>query len=246
MDWPCEVKTLFREENLGCKYAVSGGINWFFGLEEQGIVLEDDCLPSQSFFWFCEDLLGRYKDDDRVGMIAGTNHISYRPKGGASYLFSKNKACWGWATWRRSWLTMDFEMAWRKTVFVDDVIANMGITRWRFNRWWKALEAIDTKQVDAWDWHWYFSKSVQNQLSIFPEENLVANIGFGEDSTHTKGFAKRSYTDTADLVFPLTHLSVVCPDASYDLAFETEKMRPKKSVKRLVPRPIKRFIKEII
>jgi GT2 family glycosyltransferase len=103
VDWPCEVKTLFRNENLGCKKGVSSAITWFFEQEEQGIILEDDCVPNLDFFTFCESLLDRYAEDERVSVITGNNFQNNKWRGDASYYFSKYNHCWGWASWRRSW-----------------------------------------------------------------------------------------------------------------------------------------------
>ena len=109
VDWPCEVKTLFREKNLGCKYAVSSAITWFFEQEEQGIILEDDCLPSQSFFWFCEELLNEYMYDQRIWQICGFSPLVNKIK--ESYYLSKYSPIWGWASWRRAWSAYDAEIS---------------------------------------------------------------------------------------------------------------------------------------
>ena len=114
IDWDCEVKTLFREKNLGCKYAVSGAISWFFENEEMGIILEDDCLPSMSFFWFCEELLDKYKDDERIVNITGCNFQQGRNNTGYSYYFSIYSHIWGWAGWRSSWRYPPFVLRNRK------------------------------------------------------------------------------------------------------------------------------------
>ena len=110
IDWKCEVKTLFRDQNLGCKYAVSGGISWFFEQEEQGIILEDDCLPSQSFFWFCEELLERYADDEQIFIITGYNKQQRWHPEIYDYFFSNFGGIWGWASWRRAWAHFDGDM----------------------------------------------------------------------------------------------------------------------------------------
>jgi hypothetical protein len=109
IDWKCELKTLFRKKNLGCKYAVSGAIDWFFENVEQGIILEDDCLPSQRFFKFCEELLEKYGDDERIMSISGYNPLG-KFEIGESYLFSKYPRIWGWATWRRAWIMEDLKL----------------------------------------------------------------------------------------------------------------------------------------
>ena len=112
IDWDCEIKTLFNEKNLGCKMAVSGAIDWFFDNEEMGIILEDDCLPSQSFFWFCEEMLAKYKDDMRVWHVAGNNfHFGWKRDEDYSYYFGGiYGSIWGWASWRTRWNHYDVEM----------------------------------------------------------------------------------------------------------------------------------------
>ena len=110
IDWQCEIKTLFREKNLGCKYAVSGAISWFFKNEEMGIILEDDCLPNQSFFWFCEELLKRYKDNMKIWHIGGASFQNGIKRGYADYYFSKYNHVWGWASWASRWKFYDTEL----------------------------------------------------------------------------------------------------------------------------------------
>ena len=107
VDWPCEVKTLFREKNLGCKYAVSGAITWFFENEEMGIVLEDDCRPTLDFLRFATEMLERYKEDARIGAVCGFNHFNLQSERGPSYHFSRHMDVWGWASWRRVWNDYD-------------------------------------------------------------------------------------------------------------------------------------------
>ena len=110
VDWPCEVKTLFRDKNLGCKQAVSSAIDWFFDNEEQGIILEDDCLPHPDFFTFCETLLKRYATDERVWVITGDNFQDGQKRGDGSYYFSRYNHVWGWASWRRAWSKRDMSI----------------------------------------------------------------------------------------------------------------------------------------
>ena len=244
VDWPCEVKTLFREENLGCGPAVKKAIDWFFETESAGVILEDDTVPTTDFFAFCCELLRKYNNDDRVGMIAGTNHTFYKPDN-SSYVFSRNKACWGWATWKRAWKNMDFDMTWRNTPQACSVRKNMGYTKVHHKHWENALRAIDANRVNAWDWHWYFSISAQNQLTIFPKVNLVSNIGFGDDSTHTKGQPKNEYIKTGIMDFPLVHPKFVCPDYEYDGTFEKIKMGGSNGVRNYIPQPLKKILRAI-
>lgn len=214
IDWDCEVKTLFREKNLGCGLGVKTAIDWFFSNEEDGIILEDDVLPEESFFWYCEALLERYRDDLRVGMISGNNHLDHSPEYD-SYLFSPYMSTWGWATWRRAWANMELEIDWYQTVYQTSIIQNMGRSRQSDRFWRYILSIIKSGVIDAWDYQWFFTLSSQNQLSIVPADNLVANIGYGTDATHTFGTPKRVYTTTAPIMFPLRHPTYIVPDHAY-------------------------------
>lgn len=244
IDWDCEVKTLFRNQNLGCGLSVKNSIDWFFSMEEQGIILEDDIVPTQSFFYFCDELLNKYKSDNRIGMISGVNHIGYIPKQ-HSYLFSNYKGCWGWATWKRAWNNMDFSMNWLKTINQDDIIKNMSYSKISEQHWKNAIENILNNRVSAWDWQWYFSLSAQNQLCIFPKYNLTSNIGFNNDATHTFGEAKTEYVITKDLTFPLTHPSYIVPSYEYEMMFELKEIKLV-GWKRFIPKKIKELIKRLL
>ena len=186
VDWQCELKTLFQNNNLGCKKGCLTAINWFFENEEKGIILEDDCLPHLDFFNFCEILLDRYFNDERVSFITGDNFQDGNLRGDASYYFSKYINLWGWATWRRSWIKYDvgnmkFWPEWSKSKdFGDKMIDNVEKKYWKniFNLMY--LEKIDT-------WCYPLSASVwyNGGLTVTPNVNLVSNIGFGDGATHT-------------------------------------------------------------
>lgn len=220
VDWPCEVKTLFREENLGCGKAVSGAISWFFDEVEEGIILEDDCLPSPTFFQFCEELLMKYRDDDRVMHIGGNNFLGDRQVNGRSYYFSRYGHIWGWATWRRAWKMYDFEMKRYESV------KEMGLfDRYFFNRLERIyrLEKFDSiinKKRDTWDYQWDFARFVNSGLSVIPKVNLVKNIGYREDATHTTKRDKRiERMQSHEMTFPLTHPPFLMRDIRTDHAY---------------------------
>ena len=189
IDWDCEVKTLFREQNLGCGRAVSEAITWFFEHEEMGIILEDDCLPSLSFFWFCEELLERYKYDMRIGMISGCNFQNGIKRGEADYYFSIYNHIWGWASWANRWKNYDFSLTTIKdTKFIDDIFADK-----KANKYWKNIFVkMKNHEIGTWDYQWTFTLWSKKQLTIIPNVNLVTNIGFGEDATHTKSGSELS------------------------------------------------------
>ena len=184
VDWKCEVKTLFREQNYGCKMAVSGAIDWFFENEDMGIILEDDCLPSQSFFWFCEELLDRYKDDMRVGQISGDNFQKGIKRGHADYYFSIYNHIWGWASWANRWKNYDVNLSQIKnTKFIDEILRNT-----KYKKYWKDIfNTMKQQKIDTWDYQWTFCLWNNKQLTILPNVNLIENIGFGVDATHTTG-----------------------------------------------------------
>ncbi len=243
IDWECEVKTLFRESNVGCGPNVKSSIDWFFEHEDMGIILEDDVCPVQSFFWYCEELLIKYQSDDRIGMISGTNHTDYKPVKD-SYIFSKYKGCWGWATWKRAWKNMDFEMDWLNSPSKEIIIKNMGFGKDSVTHWNNAIKSIQNKSVSSWDWQWYFSLASQGQLCIFPKVNLVSNIGFGEDATHTFGDPKEVFIKTKEIPFPLHHPQYILVDLLFDNIFENKRIK-NTSLKRFIPKKLKKFIKKL-
>ena len=209
IDWDCEVKTLFRDENVGCKYAVSGAIDWFFNNEEEGIILEDDVLPLPTFFFYCEELLKKYRDNQSISMISGCNFISNQYIPDSSYFFSKYSHIWGWATWRRSWVTYDVSMAewpsWRDRGGLKKISdGNKAFPLY----WSKIMERVYAGKIDTWDYQWVFSCWSRNALSILPRSNLVYNLGFDSlDATHTKGDMPECVIDSApeNISLPLKH-----------------------------------------
>jgi hypothetical protein len=216
VDWECEVKTLFREENLGCGVGVSSAITWFFENEESGIILEDDCLPSQTFFWFCEQLLERFKDDDRVMHIGGNNFLNgWRNDKDYSYYFSHCGHIWGWATWRRAWTKFDYKIKLYETLkqkgYFDNFFLNPIEKLYRLRKFDKTVSGKAT----WWGYQWDFARYVYNGLSIVPEQNIVKNIGFGEDATHTKN-NQRHQREAYDIEFPLRHPPFTMRDVDSD------------------------------
>lgn len=178
VDWPCEVRTLFRAENLGCKMAVSSAIDWFFEHEEQGIILEDDCLPNESFYSFCDELLDYYKTDERIFHISGNNFQDGIVRGDGSYYFSKYNHIWGWATWRRVWNTYDVNMnQLDKAINLQALKSTLSASELKF--WLHCFKEIQDGKKDTWDYQTLLNQWLHNGLTIVPNYNLVTNIGFG-------------------------------------------------------------------
>ncbi|MGK5094018.1 nucleotide-diphospho-sugar transferase [Deltaproteobacteria bacterium TL4] len=182
IDWDCEVKMLFRDTNLGCKYAVSSAITWFFEHEKMGIILEDDCLPSPSFYGFCEELLEKYKDDMSVWHIGGSNFQEDNMRGDASYYFSCYSHVWGWASWANRWQSYHVEL---DQIQDDSFIKSTFNDRKIYDYWSKTFIKVKNKEIDTWDYQWTFTLWHNNGLSIIPNVNMISNIGFGKDATHT-------------------------------------------------------------
>lgn len=184
VDWPCEVKTLFRESNLGCKRAVSDAITWFFENEPQGIILEDDCLPDPTFFRYCEDMLTRYQYDDRVMMVSGTN-LAWDIDQKESHYFSRYPHIWGWASWRRVWTWYDVHMMDLQTLLSDSGFVESFRRYAEYEHWSRVLTSVRDGQVDTWDAQVVYLAFSRSQMTVYPSGNLISNIGFGADATHT-------------------------------------------------------------
>ncbi len=186
IDWDCEVKTLFREENLGCGVAPSLAISWFFENIDMGIILEDDCLPNKSFFKFCDTLLNYYKGEERIMHINGSNFQNGKLRGEASYFFSYYSPVWGWATWKRAWNKYDFELKNIEFNSLNNIFKNIKFNNREIKFWENIFLTVKGgERKDIWDLQWAFTIWQNNGFSISPNKNLISNIGFGNDATHT-------------------------------------------------------------
>lgn len=186
VDWTTEVKLLFRERNFGCKNAVSSAIDWFFEHEEEGVILEDDCLPGADFLPFCYSLLDYYRHNEQVMHISGNNFLNGKIEMAESYYFSKLTHIWGWATWRRAWKHYDVEMKTWPEKMKQGLINEIWMKRSQVNYWQKKFSQMYNGEIDTWDYQWTYAVWANNGLAINPKVNLVKNIGFDEDATHTK------------------------------------------------------------
>lgn len=174
VDWPCTVKTLFREKNLGCKIAISTGITWFFKEEEQGIILEDDCLPDQSFFSFADQMLEKYKEDKQVWKICGNNPKNPGLKS-SEYFLSQIPSCWGWASWRDRWSKYDVNMMyWNKK---KDLIRHDKIPSYFYRHLKNCFNQTKLGLIDTWDYQLTCLIMINNGFVIKPYANLISNIG---------------------------------------------------------------------
>jgi hypothetical protein len=221
VDWPCEVKTLFRNKNLGCKCAVSGAITWFFENEEEGIILEDDCLPNQSFFLYCESMLEIYKDTESIYLVSGYNKQNEWNTGTYSYFFSNFGGIWGWASWRRAWQHYDSDMTELEKLASENYFEKLlgsKLGKARKKQLLRAKKSISIGEMDAWAYAWGFTRHVRQGIACVPSKSLVENIGFGSDATHTTG-SKADKVCRQKIDFPLKENPDMTPDMAYDALF---------------------------
>lgn len=211
ISWECELHALFRENNLGCRLAVSESITWFFNQECQGIILEDDCVPSQQFFWFCEKLLERYREQTNVWHISGANLNQNNAL--ETYHFSAYPGVWGWATWADRWKSYDVKIADYGPKSVSRFASRYGISR---TFWSRVFAKVQKGEIDTWDFQWIFTIWSNSGLCVTPNKNMVSNIGFGEHATHTKNSNSRYSNVPAESVETIHHPSRVSLGVEYD------------------------------
>lgn len=226
VDWECEVLTNFAETNLGCKMRVASGIDWIFEQVDEAIILEDDCLPEPSFFRFCEEMLIRYRHNERVGMISGGNLQFGHQRGTASYYFSRYTHIWGWASWRRAWKHYDRELtlwpAFRDEGWLDVMFRTQG----ERDYWRHSFEAVYDGTLDTWDCSWTFSSLIKGMLQVVPNVNLISNIGFGPDATHTHVVGIHADMPIQPIAFPLVHPNFVLANVQADRYIADQQIAP--------------------
>jgi hypothetical protein len=206
VDWDCEVKTLFRDENLGCGFGVCSGISWFFEQVEEGIVLEDDCLPDISFFPFCNELLNKYKEDEDIYLIIGSNMQNGVKRGDASYYFSNYPITWGWASWRRAWNHFSYEIPHFHQSFKSGDLNHVFQSFQEKSYWRKKVKLGVTEKRNIWDYQWWFAIWKNKGITITPNTNLIVNLGFRNDGSHI--FLHDSLREPSisnPIQFPLVH-----------------------------------------
>jgi hypothetical protein len=216
INWPCEVRTLYSETNLGCSNGPSQAITWFFEHVEEGIILEDDCIPHPDFFYFCSSLLEHYRNDTRVWSISGNNFQDGQWRGNGSYYFSRYTHSWGWASWRRCWIHYDPNLkSWpdfRDSSVIESIFNDI-LERKYWTNIWEQTHRFSSS-VTWWDYQWLYAGLVRNALTALPNVNLVSNIGFGADSSH---FKSTNHRENMTQGMPkLTHPEFVLRDGMAD------------------------------
>jgi hypothetical protein len=216
--------------------AVSGAIDWFFENEEMGIILEDDILPSQSFFYFCEDLLIRYKDDTRVGQISGFNYGYKNSNLKYDYFFSKYGFIWGWASWRSSWKYYDIKMKYH----IEAKKIGLYNNYFKFNIYQQInnFNSVFDNMLDTWDYQWSYSRFINNLYTVVPSKNLIFNIGFGDEATHT--FGKNPYNNILQEEYK--SLNFIHPEYMIQMEDFYDIFEKKDSFFQIIKRKLKRWI----
>jgi hypothetical protein len=213
VDWPCQVETCYAEQNMGCQQRLVSGLDWVFDRVEAAIILEDDCLPHASFFPFCQELLDRYREDLRVGMISGQNNLGGYRRNGDSYYFAQIPYIWGWATWQRSWRRFQLQMEAWPTMRDRGWLADALVERGMVGSWRSTFEHHYEGFFDAWDYSWTFTSLTNNWLNPTASVNLVSNIGFGPGATNTHATESPwANVPVAAMGFPLQHPAFFLPD----------------------------------
>ena len=248
VDWDCEVIRNYSEKNLGCRDRVSSGLDWAFSIVEEAIILEDDCVPHPDFFPYCSELLEHYRYDMRIMACSGSNQGNLPISGDASYSFSIFPQIWGWATWRRAW-----QMNQASLHFMEqpDVIKNLALIATSvgldFNHFLNQWKLIQAGKLDSWAYVWTASVWVNSGLCIRPRVNLVGNIGFNIDATHTVGHAPSWLKMPTEAILPIRHPSYLVHDFAHDTLLAQRFSKPKLSfiakMKKTLKIRMKNFIK---
>jgi hypothetical protein len=245
IDWDCEVKTHFNKKNAGCRDGVSAAITWFFDNEEEGIILEDDCLPANSFFKFCDTLLEKYRDDTRIRHITGCNLQQGKKWGDCSYYFSNRTHVWGWASWRRVWKDYDINLEKYNNYEIEEKLQNIYPDPLVVECWVNIFNDVKEGKINSWAYPLDFINFFNNGLTIIPNENLISNIGYGSGATNTVNddhvFSNVHLSEIKEITDP----SFIVPEKQADLFimnahFNIEEMRRKQNS---IPKKVKRWFK---
>ncbi len=218
INWPCEIVRRYQDTNTGCKINASESVSWFFEHVDEGIILEDDCIPTESFFPFCRELLDRYRDETKVMHISGNTFLLPQEVSdkSVSYYFSRCPQLWGWATWKRAWKHYDISMLHLDSIKSDTNVNNLFLRKEHLDYWIKHCQHIRDNNIDTWDAQWQYTMMYHGGYAISPLYNQINNIGFGINATHTKEEINNVSVPTRNFSFPLKHPSHVTADKIAD------------------------------
>lgn len=216
VDWDCSVKRLYRTKHLNAGESISSSISWFFQNETEGIILEDDILPHIDFFSYCDELLEKYRYDERIQLITGRNYLYEGYNSTYSYFMSSLFHIWGWASWRRVWESYEFDTAkLSKENFINSL--SKRIPKASVKRWSKIFDMMSSHKNDTWDYQLYFNQILHNRYSVVSYVNMIENIGVNKDSTHEfSGTDKRLICLQGASPYPLKHPVEISEDKIAD------------------------------
>ena len=224
VDWDCKVFKNYADRNLGCGLRPASGIDWVFKHVETAIVLEDDCLPDPTFFPYCTELLARYQDDRRIFHISGNNFQFGQQRGESSYFYSRYTHHWGWATWRRAWQYFDYDLTKWPDLRATDWLEHLLDTPEAIDYWQQIFDGVyHGDKSHIWDYQWTFACWVAGGLCITPQVDLVSNIGFTVEGTHTIRQNQFANLPVSSMQFPLIHPPEIIRDLAADMFVQSSK-----------------------
>jgi hypothetical protein len=215
IEWDCDLRTNFADENLGLRKRIPSGLSWVFDKEERAIILEDDCVPHLDFFRFCDELLEYFEDDDRVGMISGTNLLGRWKDDKYSYHSVNLMSVWGWATWKSRWEDFDVDMTEWENPEAKRAVQDSYTVRSAYETRWAAYDRAYRGQMETWAYPWAFSQLVRNRRCIIPSRNLVTNVGDEGEGTHNMKGNPFVQLRTYEMKWPLHHNTYIVPDREF-------------------------------
>lgn len=233
VNWNCEILRNYSDINLGCRDRIFTGLSWVFENVSEAIILEDDCIPEHEFFRYCSELLEKYRNNERIGMISGDNFQNGIKRGSSDYYFSKYCHIWGWATWARAWKYYDVHINKWPQLKSSNWLDSIGIKARERIYWERMFDRVYNKSLDTWDYQWNLACWLNNMISIMPNVNLVRNIGFDKQATHTKTPNIYANMKSCALQFPLRHPSSIIVHEEAD-RFTSENMFAISMIKRVL------------
>jgi hypothetical protein len=240
IDWECEILTNYSSVNLGCARRVSSGLDWVFGLVDEAIILEDDCVPHPTFFRYCDELLDRYRDDKRVMSVCGLSVPISSNRDNFSYCFSQYQRCWGWASWRRAWQHYDHNMQLWPQASKNNLLNDLLPNKQTIDFWHNKFQTVYDDKIDSWAYRWMLACWLHRGLSILPNTNLIANVGVTSDATHTVNDSFASQLTADAMSFPLQHPPYMVQNRQADLYIQ--RTRHSASLAYKVERKLKKLL----
>jgi len=218
--WPCNIHKVYAKTNMGLRNRVVSGLNYVFKREKWAIILEDDLVLGSSFLKYADSLLKKYEKDERIIAINGNNFLFNETLVKDSYYFTKYVHSWGWATWKRAWKLFDDNMTNWPEIRETDLLKKSLKSRISALYWKMIFDMVYAGNVDSWAYRWTYSALINQKLCVNPRYNLVSNVGYGKDASHTKYKSRLLNMPIRELTFPLKHPKQVVISEKLDKIIE--------------------------